>query len=235
LFVAVYLNDEFQRRAVYAQRVGMKGGTVALLGIDGAGKSSHSTVTGKWLESRGYRYSVMHFHKYLFVERLASGHSEGDVDGSLPEKFRYKRGGNPLRPVASLVDNLLLQIASSLGCRFEGTVAIFDRFIWSTYVKYKALGYPVGLISGIYLAPRPTFAIVLDIPVDKSLRVIDERVAHIHYPRGILESERQEYLRIAKTRGYPVVDATAPFEEVQMKLESHLERLFPPVKGTRQS
>jgi len=228
LFVcALYLNDEFQRRALYAMRTGRKGGSIALLGIDGSGKSSHSTVTGKWLQDRGYACKVMPFHRYLFVERLAAISSAVGSGGGKADSFRFKRGGNPLRPVASLLDNLLLQLTSSVGCRVEGKVVIYDRFIWSTYIKYKALGYPVRPISGLYLAPRPTFALVLNVPVDKSLQVIDERVSHIHYPREVLESERREYLEVAKKNGYPVIDATASFEVVQDTIESHLEGLFP--------
>jgi thymidylate kinase len=238
LAAALYLNDEFQRRALHALVTGTKGGSVALLGIDGSGKSSHSTVTGKWLRERGYLCAVMPFHRYLFVERLASISSAagGKGGGGGGDRFRFKRGGNPLRPVASLLDNLVLQLLSSVGCRLEGKVVIYDRFIWSTYVKYRALGYPVRPISGLYLSPRPTFALVLNVPVEKSLQVIDERVAHIHYPREVLESERQQYLEIARRGGYPVIDATAPFEEVQEKIESHLSLFFPPVgRGAKAS
>ena len=227
---ALYLNDEFQRRALHSIRARKKGGTIALLGIDGSGKSSHSMFIARWLEGRGYTCTVMPFHRYLFVERIATVSSvvgrKGRKGGG-GDKFRFRRGGNLLRPVASLFDNLLLQFSSSVGCRVEGKVVIYDRFIWSTYIKYKALGYPVKAISGLYLSPRPTFALVLDVPVEKSLQVIDERVAHIHYPREVLESERQEYLQIAKKKGYPIIDATAPFAEVQEEIESRLDRLFP--------
>src|SRR5206468_3889885 len=72
LLGALYLNDEFQRRALHALRTGKRGGSIAFLGIDGSGKSSHSTATGRWLEERGYRCTVMPFHRYLFVERLAA-------------------------------------------------------------------------------------------------------------------------------------------------------------------
>ncbi|MDA4116826.1 MAG: hypothetical protein OK455_00585 [Thaumarchaeota archaeon] len=235
LFGATFLNDEFQRRAIHSIRTGKKGGSIALLGIDGSGKSSHSTVTGEWLQARGYTCTVMPFHRYLFVERLSSLSSalgrggSGGGGGSGP-----MRRGNPLRPVLSLFDNLILQITSSIGCRMEGRIVIYDRFIWSTYIKYKALGYPVKSISSLYLLPKPTFAMVLNVPVEKSLRVIDERVDHIHYPSSVLQSERREYLDIATRYGYPVIDATAPFEEVQGKIESHLQKLFPvAVRGGR--
>ncbi len=227
---ALYRTDEFPRRALPARRVGRKGGAIALLGIDGSGKSSHAAATGRWLEGRGYRCTVMPFHRYIFVERLAAMSSAVRSGRERGDKLTFKRGGNPLRPVASLVDNLLLQLASSIGCRAEGRVVIYDRFIWSTYIKYEALGYPVKPISGLYLAPRPTSALVLDVPVDKSLRVIDERVAHIHYPREVLASERARYLDVARKNGYPVIDATASFEEVQQKIQARLEGLFPAVR-----
>ncbi|MGA2663721.1 MAG: hypothetical protein ABSF83_02080 [Nitrososphaerales archaeon] len=232
LLVSVYLNDEFQRRALHSVRVGRRGGSVALLGIDGSGKSSHSAVTSAWLEKRGYRVELMPFHRYLFVERLSSISTavRGPAAAALQPRTR---GRNPLRPVLSLVDNLLLQVSSSLGCRVEGTVVLYDRFIWSTYIKYEALGYPVRPLSFLYLLPRPYFAVVLDVPVDKSLRVIDERVNHIRYPRPVLQHERDTYLEIARTHGYPVVDATGPFEDVQEEIERHLSRLFPSAAGAR--
>ena len=222
----MFLNDEYQRRALYSLRTGRRGGSVALLGIDGSGKSTHSERTSGWLEDRGYRVKLMPFHRYLFVERLSS------VSRSVRSSSSARKR-NPLRPVLSLVDNLLLQISSSIGSRVEGTVVIYDRFIWSTYIKYEALGYPVEPLSSVYLLPRPHFAIVLDVPVEKSLRVIDERVAHIHYPPAVLEHERERYLDIARRYGYPVVDATASFDEVQTKIEGFLSPLFPAVGSRR--
>jgi dTMP kinase len=223
----VYLNDEYQRRALYSLRVGRKGGSIALLGIDGSGKSSHSAVTSGWLQGRGYRAELMPFHRYLFVEKLSS------ISSGVARGTSLRRRGNPLRPVVSLIDNLLLQLSSSIGCRVEGTVVIYDRFIWSTFIKYEALGYPVKPLAPLYLLPRPLFAVVLDVSVDKSLRVIDERVSHIHYPRSVLEHERERYLQIARKNGYPVIDATGPFDEVQSRIEGQLVHLFPMVKGAK--
>jgi dTMP kinase len=227
LACSVYLNDEYQRRALRAVRSGRKGGSIALLGIDGSGKSSHSATTSSWFEGRGYRVKLMPFHRYLFVEKLST------VSNAVRGGGQGKGRRNPLRPVLSLVDNLVLQVSSSLGCRVEGTVVIYDRFIWSTYIKYEALGYPVRPLSPVYLLPRPYFAIVLDVPVEKSLRVIDQRVAHIRYPGSVLQHERQRYLDIAKRYGYPVVDATGSFEEVQAKIEGLLSPLFPTAAGER--
>jgi len=230
------LNDEYQRRAASSVRRGRKGGSVALLGIDGSGKSTHAKALGPWLLDRGYYVTLMPFHRYLFVERLAliSRAARGRATGSGAVRGRMS-GSNPIRPLLSIVDNMILQISSSLGSRVEGRVVLYDRFIWSTYIKYVALGYPVKPLSFLYLLPRPFAAIVLDVPVDKSLNVIDERgAAHIHYPRTVLQAEREEYLEIARRKGYPIIDATAPFEEVEGKIEVHLSRLFPTLSGVRQ-
>jgi thymidylate kinase len=231
-FASLFLNDEYQRLVVHSVTHGRKGGSVALLGIDGSGKSTHAEASGGWLRGRGYLVTTMPFHRYLFVERLASLSSSArgrSASGSAATRGR-RSGRNPIRPLLSLADNLILQVWSSIGSRAEGRVVIYDRFIWSTYIKYEALGYPVRPLSFLYLLPKPLTAIILDVPVDKSLKVIDERGAsHIHYPRAVLEAERARYLGIARRNGYPVIDATAPFEKVQGEIELHLSRLFPQV------
>jgi thymidylate kinase len=222
VFVSLFLNDEFQRRTIDSIRKGRSGGSVALLGIDGSGKSSHASLTRQWLERRGYRSILMPFHKYLFVEKLSTA-------GSIMRGQRPPRGGNPFRPLVSLVDNLILQLLTSFGCKVEGTVVLYDRFMWSTYIKYFALGYPVRPLSTFYLLPRPRYAIVLDVPTEKSLGVIGSREAHIRYPKSVLETERQLYLSIAGKRGYPVIDSTKDSKTVQLRIEHHLSRLFPVV------
>jgi thymidylate kinase len=231
---AFFLNDEYQRMALHSITHGRKGGSVALLGIDGSGKSTHAKASGEWLRGRGYYVTTMPFHRYLFVERLASISSavRGRSPAAAGAAKGRRSGRNPIRPLLSLADNLILQMSSSIGSRIQGRVVIYDRFIWSTYIKYDALGYPVRPLSFLYLLPRPLMAIILDVPVDKSLKVIDERGAsHIHYPRAILEAERARYLAIAQRNGYPVIDSTAPFEEVQAMIELHLSGLFPQVRG----
>ncbi len=226
LLGAVFLNDEYQRRTIDSIRRRRRGGSVALLGIDGSGKSSHALITQKWLASRGYRALLTPFHRYLFVERLSALRSA--VRG--PEEPGRRRR-NPFRPVLALLDNLLLQLSSSIGCRLEGRIVIYDRFIWSTYIKYYALGYPVRPLSGLYLLPRPRCAVVLDVPVERSLEVINSRESHIRYPRRVLESEREFYLKIAKERGYPVIDSTRDSETVQNQVEQYLSAYFPVVAG----
>lgn len=221
---AVLLNDEFQRLVLHSLVSGKRGGAVAFLGIDGSGKSAHAQATKKWFETRGYRCKLIPFHKYILFDRLPkqSKAPTGEVGGAR---------GNPIRPLVSLFDNLLMLVLTSFGTGLEGTVVIYDRFIWSTYVKYQGLGYPVKPLSALYLMPRPTTALLFDIPVERSLGVIEERRDHIRYSRDVLASESDLYHLIALKRGYPVIDSTADFETVQSIVESKLSGVFPVPKG----
>jgi thymidylate kinase len=89
----------------------------------------------------------------------------------------------------------------------------------------------VGPLSRLYLLPRPRLAILLDVPVDKSLDVIHSRESHIRYPREVLQTERMMYLGIARARGYPIIDSTADPASVQRQIEVHLSKHFPVVDG----
>ena len=219
--LSVFLNDEYQRRAFRAYTTGRKGGTVVLLGIDGSGKSTHADALKSWFERKGYRCERVQFHRYLFLSALVR-RSRSDLDS-----LGTKRGGNPLRPLLSLADNMLLFVSTSIGAGLEGKVVIYDRYIWSTFVKYRALGYPVAPLSRLYLFPRPTRAVVLDVPVSRSLGVIGARSGHIPYRSAVLSEEREEYLRIAKARGLAVIDSTRSFAEVHGEIESELAGAFP--------
>jgi dTMP kinase len=219
ILLSLFLNDEFQRKTLDSILKGRPGGSIAFLGIDGSGKSSHASMTQKWFNEKGYRSVLIPFHKYLFVERLSRVRSNMHLSGNASR--------NPLRPLFSLIDNLLLQLFSSFGCRLEGKIVIFDRFIWSTYIKYLALGYPVSLISSLYLLPRPGLVIVLDVPVERSLKIIASRESHIRYSRKIIETERNLYLNIARKRGYLIIDSTKEFDVVQSQIEDYLSKSFP--------
>jgi hypothetical protein len=180
-----------------------------------------------WFRLRGYYCTNVPFHRYLFVEKLASAR------GAPKHPSGARGAGNPLRPVLSAIDNLTLYILSSFGRGIEGRVVLYDRYIWSTYVKYYGLGYPVRPLRWAYMLPRPKVAIFLDIPVERSLGVIGSRPDHIRYRREVLTEERREYLSIAREGGFPVIDSTREFFTVQREIEALLAGAFPVKTGAR--
>lgn len=215
-----YLSNLFE-----SVRSGRRGGSVALLGIDGSGKSTHASELEAWFKDRGYLCTRVPFHHYLIVDKLSKHRRGSDA------AFGRRRGGHPLRPLLSAMDNLLMHVIRSFGRGIEGRVIIYDRFSWSTYVKYKALGYQVDGLKWIFFLPPPTCALLLDVPVRKSLGVIASRANHIRYAETVLAKERDEYLAIAKSKGLTVIDATRDSAEVQEQIEDHLGRVFPVVRA----
>jgi thymidylate kinase len=217
---SLLLNDEYQRRTFDSARRHRSGGSVVLLGIDGSGKSTHAEELEDWFKARGYYFTLVPFHRYLFVDALSRRRQPSVGKGE-------KRGGNPLRPLLSAIDNILLFALTAFGRGLEGRVVLYDRYIWSTYVKYEALGYPVRPLRWLYMLPRPKFAVVLDVTVDKSIGVIQDRPDHIRYRREVLGEERAEYASIAKKRNLPLIDASRDRALVQGEIERHLATVFP--------
>jgi thymidylate kinase len=220
------MKSAYLSNVLESARSGRRGGSVALLGIDGSGKSTHASELESWFKNRGYLCTRVPFHRYLFVDRLSGRHRGSNTT------LGMRGGGHPLRPLLSAVDNLLMYVIRSFGRGIEGRVIVFDRFSWSTYVKYKALGYRVNGMKWVYFLPSLTCAVVLDVPVNKSLSVIASRADHIRYAETVLAKEREEYLTIARSKGLAVIDATGDPSVVQRKIENFLEGVFP-VKGAR--
>ncbi len=217
---SLFLNDEYQRRTVDSVRRRRSGGSVALLGIDGSGKSTHAAELESWFKARGYYCTRVPFHRYLFADLRARRRQSAGSSG-------VRKGGNPLRPFLSAIDNIILYALTSFGRGLEGRVVLYDRYIWSTYVKYEALGYPVRPLRWLYMLPKPKFAVVLDVTVEKSLGVILGRPDHIRYRRDVLSAEREEYVSIAKGRNFPLIDASRDRALVQGEIERRLAEVFP--------
>jgi thymidylate kinase len=218
---STYLSNLFE-----SARSGRRGGSVALLGIDGSGKSTHASDLESWFKDRGYICTRVPFHRYLIVDKISRRHKGSDA------VLGTRRGGHPLRPLVSALDNLLMYVIHSFGRGAEGRVVVYDRFSWSTYVKYKGLGYRVSELKWLFFLPAPTCALVLDVPVRRSLDVIASRAEHIRYAETVLAKERDEYLAIARSKGLAVIDAMGGRAEVQEQIERHLGRVFP-VVGTQ--
>ena len=108
----------------------------------------------------------------------------------------------------------------------RGYIVIYDRYIWSTFIKYEALGYPVKPIKKAIMLIRPSRGILLDIPVHESIKRINKRKYHLPYPSHVLMKERLEYLKLAVSLGYPIINTyTNSKEEVQYLIRRIIEKI----------
>ena len=109
---------------------------------------------------------------------------------------------------------------------FKNYIVLYDRFLWSTFIKYEALGYPILPLKKFMSLIRPSYAIILDITADESYKKILSRPKHLRYPKHVLEYERLKYLEIANTYNYPVINSLEPFKTVQHKINTILKSLI---------
>jgi len=203
---SLFLNDE-ELRKLYRKLFPKGGFSLALLGIDGSGKSTHARELVKWLMSEGYRVKLVEFSRYLFVDKLAlklrgQRITKETISGEYMPRLNILR---MIRPWLSLLDNMLYLLLSYIDV-LRGYIVIYDRYIWSTFIKYEALGYPVKPIKRIVMLIKPSYGILLDIPVHVSIKRINERRYHLPYPSHVLMRERLEYLKLAMSLKYPIIN-----------------------------
>jgi len=230
LAAGILANDESLRR-VYRQR-----GLIVLSGIDGTGKSTHSTYIAELLRGRGLKCKVVRFHKYLFLDALSN------VRLKLSEEAREKVRSMDIpaktsrfsfvRPYLALVDNLILYAIEVLPSIWRGEFVVCDRFIWDNYVKHKALGYNVRFLKKLSMIVKPKVGFILDLKPEKAVERVSRRAHHYQYREEHYEIERNEFLDIGKKLGFAVVNTDRPMEETRKAIRDYLWRRLEELKWT---
>ncbi|MFZ3382396.1 MAG: hypothetical protein WA144_00575 [Candidatus Methanoperedens sp.] len=208
------------------KEIGRKGITIAFLGIDGTGKSTHAEKLSSWLQEHQIRSIIIPFHKWMFAGILKRRIGKYVDRGRNPDTLRaYTPEKHSLpalfKPPVALIDNILMFYYSKWKYK-EYDVIIFDRFICATLIKSKALNYHVDWLRPIWQNIKVDVGLVLDAPIQKSLNEIDDRGNHILYTSEQLGKERKEYLEIAKKCSYQVFDTSKPLESVHEDLKKYL-------------
>lgn len=215
-------------------RVAKGGFTVALIGPDGAGKTTVAGRLAEVLPSVKYIYMGVNpdSSNYLLPTTRAI-HAIRRLRGAKPDTAG-PRDSRPVRTVprgplrralrstrsfARLGNRLAEEwhraLVASLACR-RGSIVVFDRHFFADYYAYdiSAEGRRSAsrrlhgfVLSRVY--PRPDLVIYLDAPAE----ILLERKSE-----GTLESlarRRHEYLALGQVlQGFAVIDANRPLEQV---------------------
>ncbi len=181
---------------------------IVVEGIDGAGKSSVSTLLAQYCGERGVACVISKEPTSLkWGRELRKSASEGrltlEAELELFRKDRQMHVEGTIRPALE-----------------EGHVVIVDRYYWSTAAYQGARGADPDAIIADHetFAPRPDVFLLLDIPVTGGLERIGRRgdKPNDFEKTESLEKARAIFLGLAAK--YPdhclLVDATAPAGEV---------------------
>ncbi len=234
------LNTECEISGGISKKMAKKSITIAFLGIDGTGKSTHAEKISCWLRENEIKCMIIPFHKWMFADILKKGL------GKYVDKGRDKKSLRPytpkryslsalVKPPVALFDNILMYYLSKWKYKDYDAI-IFDRFICATVIKSKSLNYHVEWFRPIWQNIKTDIGLVLDTPIQESIQTIEDRADHILYTTEQLSCEREEYLEIARKCGYPVFDTSKPLEVVHEEIKDYLrEALFaPPSKEVTQ-
>ncbi|MEU7620588.1 dTMP kinase [Micromonospora rifamycinica] len=198
---------------------------VALIGIDGSGKTTQAHRLAAALTSAG-RPATYHRNAggRRWLGRVA--HRLGRADPQL------LLGRNGLLAAESVLRWLAIA-AALLSCLVTGRTAVMDRYSACQYASIRAHGGQrwerlarVGY--RVFPAPQITFLLAVD-PVEAYQRI--ERRGEDHETMGWLTAADTAYRSLPEYPGFVVIDAGGGPDEVSRRIRAHLTRWLPP-EGT---
>lgn len=189
VLLGMFFNDEFMRR-LWRQK-----GLMVVSGIDGSGKT---TLINTMKNSSVYeKAKIILFHNYVLIHKASRKlggpkNSEGII-----------RKRSLLRAYIAFIDNVILYLLYVLPQICRNQKVICDRWIWDTYAKHKALGYPVRGLFYFCLLIKPETVIILDLPGKESMKRVVDRMKTTGSPHRIgsleeIQVERKVYSRIGQ-------------------------------------
>lgn len=222
-----------------------RGFTVALIGPDGAGKTSVArglqAALGRPVSYLYMGVSADSSNSLLPTTRIA--HALKRRSGTAPDtrgprdhrELSGAHGRGRRRAVGALRASLRLanrlaeewsRQARAWALVRRGSVVVFDRHFFADYYAYDIAGNGSRPLSrrlhGLLLArlyPRPDLTIYLDAPADVLLARKGEGTEEL------LERRRVDYLQLAQVlERFVVVDATKPLEDVTAAVAAHVSR-----------
>lgn len=186
--------------------------TIVLLGIDGAGKTTAAASLVKVLEHSGTPAQLLRNPAgRRWLSRMA-----GRFGTSLSPFW-----ANRFESVVRCINVLRAHLKAKT---FHGTT-VMDRHIACQLVLQSVRGLPRGRVLPWLIArlPRPEAIVLLDLPAELAhARILARGEDSETLP--YLRSAREAYLRIAREKGWHIIDGSADPEQVLSDIERALTR-----------
>ncbi len=200
---------------------------IALIGLDGSGKTTLSRSLTSHLREEGEKVSVIRPFNYFLLRpvldaaRGVAGLLGGDVRkgaGSFATGGKVKPRVARFWPYVAMVDNLLYYCLCILPRLALGYLVISDRYFYDLSLIFDYHGCSSPRAKRIYenFVPRPDLTFVLDLSPDAALSRAGEMDI------GYFRQQRERYISIAGRLGLRIVDAERPVEEVAEAIKKEI-------------
>ena len=183
-----------------------KGFSIVLLGLDGSGKTTLSKLLKKELEKE-YSVKIIPFHKWVFSNKLkyffGRRIDKSRLDMNKPYEPIKSSLSSLIKPIIAYIDNVCFFLINR---PLNNQVVIFDRFICATQIKFNSLGYQNTWFRLFWRVFMPKNTFYIDINADLSVLRQNGRGDKFVYKKSTLSEERKNYIYLAKTLGFPIIN-----------------------------
>ncbi|GAA3252019.1 dTMP kinase [Dactylosporangium siamense] len=198
---------------------------MALIGIDGAGKSTQARWLADWLDASGV---PARYHRNaagrVFFGRLAQRLGRRDAEHLL--------GVRLFLLVETLLRGLVITRALLLS-RLTGTVAVMDRYTYCQYTSITVRGGRPRLARLLFrLLPQPELVLYLAVPPLVAQARVDAR-GKDHEDLDYLTACDAAYRGLPEAGRFTVVDAGTDPSAVQTQLREAVQRDLLPDSARR--
>lgn len=199
------------------------GRLIAVVGLDGAGKSTQVPALGEWLTSVGVptqvqvSVSMSPVRKALSVIAAEDGYADHlELIGA--ETMRLISACNKLARVAPVARSL----------RESGGVVVMDRYTYCQYALASAQrAGDVRFLRRLFAGtPKPDLTLFLDVEPEEAARRVDERGVDVESVQ-FLKEFREAYQALPEFADFVRVDGNGTPEEVQECLRTSVRVNLP--------
>lgn len=202
---------------------------IALLGIDGSGKSTIANELKSIFEEKGYDVKIIPFHKWIFSDVFRDKFKFGkmldrDRKGrNAPYSPSKKSLSSYMKPPIAFIDNLLFYLINRPYKKNQ--IYIYDRFICATQIKFKALNYHTDWFRPLWWNITPDYTFVFDLEVEESVRRQKNRNDPYVYTKQQLSIEKGLYKEYAEMHKSPLIKCNSKVEDIVKEVIAHIKNL----------
>lgn len=195
---------------------------IALMGVDGSGKTTLSYLLKNLLEKKNKKVLVVKVFDYLILRYFLK------VIKVLVNK-KLKAHGFPaeknkklvfkLWPLVAYFDNLLFYLIKIWPLKFKYDYVICDRYFYDMAVSYSYLGFSTKWLYNLYIRiiPEPKYAFILDVNPEIAFRRAKE------FDLNYFIEQRELYLDLVRRKNFQLIDASPSPEQISDIIENKIK------------